>query len=106
VSVTGTAQRLAWQTLEGNDMNFNIIKTFNSQYDAFKFVKNSKSIYTFLNGSFFKGNDILKRETEHVISLVPLNKDKEGVNEFIDYVLNSQEKIAKQGFKPIKPWKV
>ncbi|GAA5819168.1 MAG: LysR family transcriptional regulator [Methanobrevibacter sp. CfCl-M3] len=106
VSVTGTAQRLAWQTLEGNDMNFNIIKTFNSQYDAFKFVKNSKSIYTFLNGSFFKGNDILKRETEHVISLVPLNKDKEGVNEFIDYVLNSQEKIAKQGFKPIKPWKI
>jgi DNA-binding transcriptional LysR family regulator len=106
VSVTGTAQRLAWQTLEDNDMNFNIIKTFNSQYDAFRFVKNSKSIYTFLNGSFFKGNDILKRETEHVISLVPLNKDKEGVNEFIDYVLNSQEKIAKQGFKPIKHWKI
>ncbi|MDR3223025.1 MAG: LysR family transcriptional regulator [Methanobrevibacter sp.] len=106
VSVNGTAQRLAWQTLKDNNINFNIIKTLNSQYDAFKLVKNSQSLYTFLNGSFFKGNDILKRETEHVISLVPLNNDKTGVNEFINYVLDSSKEIAKQGFKPMKPWKV
>jgi molybdenum-dependent DNA-binding transcriptional regulator ModE len=106
VSVNGTAQRLAWQTLKDRNVEFNIIKTLNSQYDAFKLVKNSESIYTFLNGSFFKGNKILKRETEHVISLVPLNTDKNGVNAFIDYVLTfGQEKIAKQGFKPMKPWK-
>ncbi|MDR2623315.1 MAG: LysR family transcriptional regulator [Methanobrevibacter sp.] len=106
ISVNGTAQRLAWQTLKDNDINFNIVKTFNSQYDAFKLVKNSKSTYTFLNGSFFKGSNILKRETEHVISLVPLNADKKGVNEFINYVLSyGQKKIAEQGFKPIKPWK-
>ncbi|MDR2874271.1 MAG: LysR family transcriptional regulator [Methanobrevibacter sp.] len=106
VSVNGTAQRLAWQTLKDNDINFNIVETFNSQYAAFKMVKNSRSLYTFLNASFFSGNNILKRETEHVISLIPLNKDKRGVDEFINYVLNEgQGKIAKQGFTPIKPWK-
>jgi molybdenum-dependent DNA-binding transcriptional regulator ModE len=106
VSVNGTAQRLAWQTLKDKGVNFNIVEIINSQYDAFKMIKNSKSLYTFLNASFFTGNDILKRETEHVISLIPLNKDKKGVNEFINYIINEgQGKIAKQGFIPIKPWK-
>jgi DNA-binding transcriptional LysR family regulator len=106
VAVNGTAQRLAWQTLKDEGINFNIVETINSQYDAFKMVKNSKSLYTFLNASFFNGNNILKRETEHVISLISLNKDKKGVDEFINYILNEgQGRIAKQGFIPIKPWK-
>ncbi|MDR1721805.1 MAG: LysR family transcriptional regulator [Methanobrevibacter sp.] len=107
VSVDGTAQRLAWQTLKDANIDFNIVQNLKSQYDASKLVENSDSLYTFLNGSFFKGNEILKRETEHVLSLVPINKEKEGVEEFIDFILNKgQEKILKQGFIPIEPWKV
>jgi predicted DNA-binding protein (UPF0251 family) len=73
VSVSGTAQRLAWNTFDENEIPFEIIKEVKSQFDAFKIIKTSNDLYTFLNASYFKGNDILKDETKHVISLVPIN---------------------------------
>jgi molybdenum-dependent DNA-binding transcriptional regulator ModE len=107
VSANGTAQRLAWQTLKDNRVKFNIVKEVKSQYDAFKIVKNSDSLYTFLNGSFFKGSEILKSQTKHVISIVPFNTNKPETKEFIDYILDKgQKKIINQGFTPIKPWKI
>lgn len=102
VNVTGSAQRLAWTTLKHYDINYNIRFKVNSQFDAFKMVRNSKNLHCFLNASYFKGNDILKFDTRHVISLVKVNEDKSEVDEFIDFLLNDgQEDIKNQGFTPI-----
>ena len=103
VNVNGSAQRLAWNSLQHYDIEYNIQKTVNSQFDAFKLVRNSKNLYTFLNASYFKGNELLKFDTRHVISLVKVNEDKAEVDELINYLTNAaQEDIEKQGFIPME----
>lgn len=103
VNVNGSAQRLAWNSLQHYDIEYNILKTVNSQFDAFKLVRNSKNLYTFLNASYFKGNELLKFDTRHVISLVKVNEDKDEVDEFINYLTNAaQQDIEKQGFIPME----
>jgi molybdate transport repressor ModE-like protein len=107
ISVKNSAQRLAWDTLKNYNIDFNIIKEVKSQFDAFKIVKNNSEIYTFLNASYFNGNNLLKVETNHVISLIQVNEDKKETDSLIKYMLNEgQSKLAEQGFTPIKPWKV
>ena len=102
ISVKGSAQRLAWQSLDHYDINYNIKKEVNSQFDAFKLVKNSKNLHSFLNASYFKGNELLKFDTKHVISVVKVTEDKTEVDDFIDYLINNaQKEIEKQGFSPI-----
>lgn len=102
VNVTGSAQRLAWSSLKHYDIDYNITHKVNSQFDAFKLVKNSKNLHCFLNASYFNGNELLKFDTRHVISLVKISEDKSEVDEFIDYLLNDgQEEIRNQGFTPI-----
>ena len=49
VNVNGSAQRLAWNSLQHYDIEYNIEKTVNSQFDAFKLVRNSENLHTFLN---------------------------------------------------------
>ena len=103
VNVSGSAQRLAWTSLKHYDIEYNIKETVNSQFDAFKLVRNSENLYTFLNASYFKGNELLKYDTQHVISLVKVNEDKEEVNEFVRFLLNEgQELIERQGFTPMR----
>ena len=102
VSVSGSAQRLAWDSLKHYDININITETVNSQFEAYKLVKNSKNLHTFLNASYFKGNELLKFDTQHVISLVKVIEDKDDVDEFIRYLTNEgQNDIEKQGFSPM-----
>jgi len=102
VGVNGSAQRLAWNSLRHYDIEFNIKETVNSQFDAFKMVRNSKNLYTFLNASYFKGNELLKYDTQHVISVVKVNEDKAEVDDFIRFLLNdAQKSIEKQGFNPM-----
>ena len=102
VGVNGSAQRLAWNSLKHYDIEFNIAERVNSQFDAFKMVKNSENLYTFLNASYFKGNELLKYDTQHVISAVKVNEDKAEVDEFIRYLINdAQNLIEKQGFTPM-----
>lgn len=99
VNVEGSAQRLAWNSLEHYDIDYNLKHTVNSQFDAFKMVKNSKNLHSFLNASYFKGNEILKFDTRHVISLIKVSDDKPIVDEFIEYLLNDgQQAIENQGF--------
>ena len=103
VNVSGSAQRLAWNSLQHYDIDYNIEKTVNSQFDAFKLVRNSKNLHTFLNASYFKGNELLKFDTRHVISLVKVNEDKAEVDELIDYLTNAAQKdIEKEGFAPME----
>ncbi|WP_458402585.1 helix-turn-helix domain-containing protein [Methanobrevibacter sp.] len=102
VNVTGSAQRLAWTSLKHYDIDYNIKYKLNSQFDAFKLVRNSENLHCFLNASYFKGNELLKFDTRHVISLIKVNEDKPAVDEFIDYVLTEgREDIKNQGFEPI-----
>ena len=102
VKVDGSAQRLAWNSLEHYDLDYNIVHSVNSQFDAFKVVKNSKNLYSFLNASYFNGNKILKFDTRHVISLVKVNENDDKTDDFIRYLLNNAQKdIEKQGFIPI-----
>lgn len=102
VGVNGSAQRLAWNSLRHYDIEFNIAETVNSQFDAFKMVRNSENLYTFLNASYFKGNELLKYDTQHVISVVKVNDDKDEVDDFIRYLLNDgQKSIENQGFSPM-----
>lgn len=102
VNVNGSAQRLAWNSLERYDISYNIRYNVNSQFDAFKLVRNSKNLHSFLNASYFKGNEILKFDTRHVISLIKVNEDKKEVDEFIRYLANEgQTAIENQGFIPM-----
>ncbi|WP_407392787.1 LysR family transcriptional regulator [Methanobrevibacter sp.] len=102
VNVSGSAQRLAWNSLKHYDIEFNIKKNVNSQFDAFKLVRNSENLYTFLNASYFNGNDLLKYDTRHVISMIKVNEDKPQVDEFVRYIINDTQKdIENQGFTPM-----
>ena len=102
VKVGGSAQRLAWNSLEHYDLKYNIKHEVNSQFDAFKLVKNSKNLHSFLNASYFNGNEILKFDTRHVISLVKVNDDDPKTDDFINYLLTKGQKdIVKQGFIPM-----
>ena len=106
IGVKGSAQRLAWNTLRQENINFTIEREVKSQFDAFKIVRNSEEYYTFLNASYFNGNEILKNETRHVISLVQIDDTKEDIYNLIEYLLfDGQTKIGEQGFIPMKPWK-
>ena len=103
VNVNGSAQKLAWNSLQHYDIDYNIKKTVNSQFDAFKLVKNSENLHTFLNASYFKGNELLKFDTRHVISLVKVNEDKSEVDELIRYLATEgQTHIENQGFQPME----
>ncbi len=102
VNVYGSAQRLAWNSLEHYDIDYNLKYSVNSQFDAFKLVRNSKNLHSFLNASYFKGNDILKFDTRHVISVIKVSEDKEEVDEFIEFLTGEGQKaIEKQGFIPM-----
>ena len=102
VGVNGSAQRLAWNSLSHYDIKYNITERVNSQFDAFKMVRNSKNLYTFLNASYFKGDELLKYDTQHVISVIKVNDDKPEIDEFIRFLLNDgQKSIEKQGFTPM-----
>lgn len=102
VGVNGSAQRLAWNSLKHYDIEYNIVENVNSQFDAFKTVRNSNNLYTFLNASYFKGNELLKYDTQHVISVVKVNEDKAEVDDFIKFLINDgQNLIENQGFTPM-----
>ena len=102
VNVNGSAQRLAWNSLRHYDIEYNLKFSVNSQFDAFKMVRNSENLYTFLNASYFNGNELLKYDTQHVISLVKVNDDKAEVDDYIRYLINDAQKdIGNQGFTPM-----
>ncbi|MBQ9026060.1 MAG: LysR family transcriptional regulator [Methanobrevibacter sp.] len=99
VKVNGSAQRLAWNTLEHYNLNYTIKHEVNSQFDAFKLVRNSKNLHSFLNASYFNGNEIFKLDTRHVISLVKVNDEDSKTDDLINYLLTKGQKdIEKQGF--------
>ena len=103
VNVEGSAQRLAWNSLEHYDIDYSLKYTVKSQFDAYKIVRNSENLHSFLNASYFNGNEILKFDTRHVISVIKANDNKPEIDELINYLLNDgQKEIKKQGFISIE----
>ena len=70
VEILGSSQRLAWNTLDNLNIDYEIVKLLKSPSSALKAVKNSEDLYTFLNSSFTNGSDVLKNETKHLITMV------------------------------------
>ncbi|MDI9624327.1 MAG: LysR family transcriptional regulator [Methanothermobacter sp.] len=100
VGVENSSQRLAWRILREKGIKFKITKKVKSPFQAFQIVQENPKLYTFLNASKFPGNDILKNETRHVISIIPFN---ERISDFIDFIFNKgQSIIQKEGFERIK----
>lgn len=100
VEITGSAQRLAWNTMDNEGVDYKIVKLLKSPYEAFKIVKNSPDLYTFLNNSFTNGSDVLKEDTSHILTMVLYNPDDERLQGFVDYVNGRGSKLIKElGFK-------
>ncbi len=101
VEIPQSSQRLAWNTMDNLNIDYEIVKLSKSPYEALKTVKNSEDLYTFLNSSFTNGSDVLKNETKHLISLVLLNND-EKLKESLEFILSKGRKlITELGFERI-----
>jgi len=102
LEVPNSSQRLAWNTIDNMNIDYQIVKLVKSPYNALKSVQKDKELYTFLNNSFSEGSDILKNDTKHIISLVLCNKENSDLNGFIDFISgNAQDIIKKNGFMPL-----
>jgi DNA-binding transcriptional LysR family regulator len=101
VEVPHSAQRLAWNTLDNLKIDYKIVELCSSPQTALKMVESSDDLHTFLNRSFTSGSDILAEDTEHLISLVLWNKNRE-IKDFLEFILGrGQNIIDKWGFKRI-----
>ncbi|HTX61585.1 MAG TPA: LysR family transcriptional regulator, partial [Methanobacterium sp.] len=66
-----------------------------------KVVKNSPNLYTFLNNSFFDGSDLLKNDTNHLLTMVMHNPDDTYLRGFIDFINGRGRKLIRDlGFRP------
>jgi molybdenum-dependent DNA-binding transcriptional regulator ModE len=102
VEIPGSSQRLAWNTLDNLNIDYEIVKLLKSPSEALKAVKNSEDLYTFLNSSFTNGSDVLKNETKHLITLVLLNQDDERLKKSLEFILsNGRKLITELGFERI-----
>lgn len=100
VEVTGSAQRLAWNTMDNEGINYKIVNVLKSPYEALKMVKNSQDLYTFLNKSFINGSDVLKEDTNHILTMVLYNPDDKKFKGFVEYVSGRGRKLIKElGFR-------
>ncbi len=100
VEITGSAQRLAWNTLDNLGIDYKITKVLKSPYEALKIVKNSQNLYTFLNNSFINGSEVLKEDTNHLLTMVIYDQEDEKLKGFVDYINGRGRKLIKElGFK-------
>ncbi len=96
VEVTGSAQRLAWNTMDNEEIDYKIVRVLKSPYEALKIVKKSQHLYTFLNNSFINGSDVLKEDTNHILTMVLHNPENEKFKGFIDYVSGRGRKLIQE----------
>jgi len=101
IEITNSSQRLAWNTLDINKIEYKIVKKFKSPYNALKYIKN-REIYTFLNKSFSNGSNIIKEDTKHIISVVICNQHDKTLKNFLNFILNEGQEIVEEcGFERI-----
>jgi DNA-binding transcriptional LysR family regulator len=109
VEVSGSVQRLAWNTLDNMGVDYKIVKVLKSPFEALKIVEKNEDLYTFLNNSLFndsenslvKGSDLLKEDTNHLLTMVLFNPDDKYLRGFIDFINGRGRKIIRDlGFRP------
>jgi molybdenum-dependent DNA-binding transcriptional regulator ModE len=99
LEIPGSSQRLAWNTMDNMNIDYQIVELVKSPYNALKIIKNDNELYTFLNNSFAEGSDILKDDTMHLLTMVLCNSENSVLKGFIDFITGSGQKIIeKQGF--------
>lgn len=102
VEIPNSSQRLAWNTLDNMDIDYNIVQTAISPETALKSVKTNRELFTFLNNSYAEGSDIMKNETKHIIGIVQLNKANNSLKKFVEFVIDeAHETIENNGFSKI-----
>ena len=103
VEIIDSPQRLAWNTLDDNKIQYKLTNEFKSPYDALRFVKNNPEFCTFISSSLWEGSDIIKNDTRHIISCVICNKEDERANDFLNFILTfkGQKLVEECGFESI-----
>ncbi|MGB9977921.1 helix-turn-helix domain-containing protein [Methanobacterium sp.] len=104
VEIIDSPQRLAWNTLDDNQIKYKLADEFKLPYDALRFVQKNPEFYTFISSSLWEGSDIIKNETRHIISCVICNKEDERINDFLNFILTfkGQQLVEECGFESVR----
>ncbi len=104
VEILDSPQRLAWNTLDDNKIQYKLVKEFKLPYDALRFVQNNPEFYTFISSSLWEGSDILKNDTRHIISCIICNREDERINDFLNFILTfkGQKLVEECGFESVR----
>ncbi len=104
VEIIDSPQRLAWNTLDDNKIQYKLAKEFKLPYDALRFVQKNPEFYTFISSSLWNGSDIIKNDTRHIISCVIYNKEDEIINDFLNFILTfkGQKLVEECGFESVR----
>ena len=104
VEIIDSPQRLAWNTLDDNKIQYKLAKEFKLPYDALRFVQKNHEFYTFISSSLWNGSDIIKNDTRHIISCVIYNKEDERINDFLNFILTfkGQKLVEECGFESVR----
>lgn len=104
VEILDSPQRLAWNTLDDNKIQYKLAREFKLPYDALRFIQENPEFYTFISSSLWEGSDILKNDTRHIISCVICNKEDERIDDFLNFILTfkGQRLVEECGFESVR----
>lgn len=104
LEVLDSPQRLAWNTLDDHQIQYELSEEVKYPYDAFKFIRDNPEFYTFLSRTLVEGSEILKNDTRHIISSVICNKEDTRISKFLDFILSykGQEIVKRNGFERVR----
>lgn len=104
VEIIDSPQRLAWNTLDDNNIQYKLAKEFKLPYDALRFVQKNPEFCTFISSSLWNGSDIVKNDTRHIISCVMCNKGDKRIKNFLNFILTfkGQKLVEECGFESVR----
>lgn len=102
IEIPNSSQRLAWNTLDNMNIDYNIVELAKSPHTALKSVQNNSKLFTFINKSYTNGSDLLKNETRHMIGIVLLNKNNHSLKNFVEFIVGEAQYVMENnGFMRI-----
>ena len=104
VEILDSPQRLAWNTLDDNKIQYKLAEEFKLPYDALRFIQKNPEFYTFISSSLWEGSDIIKNDTRHIISFIICNREDERINDFLNFILTfkGQKLVEDCGFESVR----
>ncbi len=105
VEVEGSSQRLAWNTLAGHDLDFDIKTVVKSFHEAISIIEHEEDLHTFINRSMSYRcqyvNDVLSKQTHHIISAYNV-KNSDVVDNFLNFASHhAQNLTTRYGFEKL-----